>query len=395
MANLITEVTSTSIFGRIGNSFVGMLFGFVLVVGSVILLFWNEGRAVATAKSLKEGAATVIDVPSDSIDPANDSKLIHVTGDTAAGDKLEDPLFNISESALRLRRNITVYEWKEKKESKSRDKVGGGKETTTTYSYEKVWATELIKSSSFKSPEDHRNPVKLEIPGKEFVSKNATLGQFKLTPEIIGKIRAEESLAATDERLAKVPSDLQAKLKVESDQFYLGSDPANPEIGDEKISFAVLRPGTIERTRDRAGRVWQCDGAADVRARPGRQSHADLDSARRGFRGDVHRRVARARTDLRLRARDSVPGLTRGSRFRHCVVFHFRDRFHAGNRGGVDRLPAARGRVAAGGGDRFHRAAKKAPRQTSDGQLEAAFRLFCPTSCDAEEILTLFRMSSD
>src|SRR6266404_341352 len=145
MANLITEVTNQSIFGRIGNSFIGMLVGVALLIGSVVLLFWNEGRAVATAKSLREGAATVIDVPGDNVNPANDSKLVHVTGDTAVAEPVEDPLFQISESALRLRRNIQVYEWKEKKESKSRDKIGGGKETTTTYSYEKVWAPDLIE----------------------------------------------------------------------------------------------------------------------------------------------------------------------------------------------------------------------------------------------------------
>jgi Transmembrane protein 43 len=245
MANIITEVSSESVFGRIGKSFVGMLVGLVLLIGSVVLLFWNEGRAVATAKSLREGAATVIDVPSDNINPANDSKLIHVTGDTAVVEPLEDPLFNISESAIRLRRKIQVFEWKEKKESKTRDKIGGGKETTTTYSYEKVWAPELSKTSSFKSPEDHRNPEKLEVPKKEFVAKNATLGQFKLTPEIIGKIPGDQALAATEEQLSSVSSDLQEKLKVESDQFYLGADPANPEIGDEKISFTVLRPGTV------------------------------------------------------------------------------------------------------------------------------------------------------
>jgi hypothetical protein len=245
MANLITEATSESVFGRIGKSFVGMLVGFVLVVGSIVLLFWNEGRAVATAKSLREGAATVIDVPSDNINPANDSKLVHVTGDTAAGDSLEDPLFNISESAIRLRRNIQIFEWKEKKESKKRDKLGGGQETTTTYSYEKAWSPELIKTSSFKSPEDHRNPEKLEIPKKEFVAKDATLGQFKLTPEIIGKIPGDEAMAATEEQLSNVSSNLQSKLKVESDQFYLGADPANPEIGNEKISFTALRPGTV------------------------------------------------------------------------------------------------------------------------------------------------------
>ena len=245
MANLITEVASQSIFGRIGRSFVGMLIGFALLIGSVVLLFWNEGRAVATAKSLREGAATVIDVPSDNINSANDSKLVHVTGETVAVEPLEDPIFNISESAIRLRRNIQVYQWKEKKESKSRDKVGGGKETTTTYSYEKVWAPELIKSSSFKSPEDHQNPTKLEVPKKEFVAKNATLGQFKLTPQIIGKIPGDEALDATEEQLAKVSDNLQSKLKIDGDHFYLGDDSASPEIGDEKISFTVLRPGTV------------------------------------------------------------------------------------------------------------------------------------------------------
>jgi hypothetical protein len=245
MANVITEVTNQSIFGRIGNSFLGMLFGLALLIGSVVLLFWNEGRAVATAKSLKEGSTTVIDVPSDNVSPANDSKLVHVTGDTAVTGSLEDPLFNISENVVRLRRNIEVYEWKEKKESKSRDKIGGGKETVTTYSYEKVWAPELIKSSSFKDPEEHKNPAKLEIPKKEFVSKNTTLGAFKLTPAIVAEIPGDEALEATEERLSKVSEDWKEKLKVNGDHFYLGEDPATPAIGDEKISFTVLRPGTV------------------------------------------------------------------------------------------------------------------------------------------------------
>jgi hypothetical protein len=245
MANLITEVSSQSVFGRIGNSFVGVLVGLALIIGSVVLLFWNEGRAVATAKSLREGAAAVIDAPSDNINSANENKLIHVTGDTAVTDSVEDPLFNISEAAVRLRRNIQVFEWKEKKESKKRDKVGGGSETTTTYSYEKAWSPSLTKSSGFKSPEDHHNPDRLAVPKTEFIAKNATVGQFQLTPEIIAKMTGDEALPPTEEQLSKVPSKLQTKLKVESDEFFLGADPANPEIGDEKISFTILRPGTV------------------------------------------------------------------------------------------------------------------------------------------------------
>ena len=245
MANVITELTNQPIFGRIGNSIVGMLFGFLLVIGSIVLLFWNEGRAVATAKSLREGAATVIDVPADNVNSANESKLIHVTGETSVTDPLQDPIFNVSEKALRLRRNIEVYVWKEKKESKSRDKIGGGKETTTTYSYEKAWSPDLIKSSSFKSAEDHQNPPRLEIPKKEFVATDATLGQFRLTPQIIGKVSGDETLEATNDQLSQVSENFQSKLKVDGNQYYLGTDPGNPEIGDEKISFGVLRPGTL------------------------------------------------------------------------------------------------------------------------------------------------------
>ena len=243
--SVITEVTNQSIFGRIGNSIVGMLFGLLLLVGSIILLFWNEGRAVATAKSLREGAAAVIDVPADNVNSANEAKLIHVTGETSVTDPLQDPIFNVSEKALRLRRNIEVYVWKEKKESKSRDKIGGGKETTTTYSYEKIWSPDLIKSSSFKSAEDHQNPARLEIPKKEFVATDATLGQFRLTPQIIGKVSGDETLEATNDQLSKVSENFQSKLKIDGNQYYLGKDPGNPEIGDEKISFGMLRPGTL------------------------------------------------------------------------------------------------------------------------------------------------------
>jgi hypothetical protein len=184
-------------------------------------------------------------VAADNVNSANESKLIHVTGETAVTAALQDPIFNISEKALRLRRNIEVYVWKEKKESKSRDKIGGGKETTTTYSYEKVWSPDLIKSSSFKSADDHRNPSRLEVPKKEFVATNATLGQFRLTPQIIGKIESDEAMEATKDQLSQVSEDFQSKLKLDGDKFYLGDDPANPEIGDEKISFGVLRPGTL------------------------------------------------------------------------------------------------------------------------------------------------------
>ena len=96
----VTEVTSTSWLRRLGQSFGGVILGFALIIGSGILLFWNEGRAVTTANSLKEGAAAVVNVAADKIDPANDKKLVHMTGDAKAAGPVVDPDFGISAPAL-------------------------------------------------------------------------------------------------------------------------------------------------------------------------------------------------------------------------------------------------------------------------------------------------------
>ncbi|MDP9098551.1 MAG: TMEM43 family protein [Verrucomicrobiota bacterium] len=378
---VVTEVTRQSIFGRIGNSIVGMLFGFVLLAGSVILLFWNEGRAVATAKSLREGAATVIDVPADNINSANESKLIHVTSETAVTEPLHDPIFNVSEKALRLRRNIEVYVWKEKKESKSRDKIGGGKGTSTTYSYEKVWAPDLIKSSSFKNADEHRNPSRLEIPKKEFVATNATLGEFRLTLQIIGKVEGDEGLEATHDRLSHVSEDVQSKLKLDGGKFYLGADPANPEIGDEKISFGVLRPGTLSVVAAQTKQSFAPYMTANEReielVEPGNhsaaqmfahaqaaESHAHLDPAC-GWRGsDVLWRSARSRADLRDGAHPPVSRLTRGTGFRHRILLSLRDRVADRDRGGLDSLSAPPGYRSDRDSCRLHRDVEVASRET-------------------------------
>ncbi len=69
--NVVTK-TSTSWFSRLGGALTGALFGFVLFIAAIVALFWNEGRSVATYKSLVEGQSIVV-VAADAsrIDPAS------------------------------------------------------------------------------------------------------------------------------------------------------------------------------------------------------------------------------------------------------------------------------------------------------------------------------------
>ena len=57
----ITEITRTGFGSRILGSVVGMLIGFLLLIASVILLYWNEGRAVQAATALGEGERAVVE----------------------------------------------------------------------------------------------------------------------------------------------------------------------------------------------------------------------------------------------------------------------------------------------------------------------------------------------
>ena len=47
-----SEITSESWFGRLASAIKGVLIGIVLFVIAFPLLWWNEGRAVRTAKGL-------------------------------------------------------------------------------------------------------------------------------------------------------------------------------------------------------------------------------------------------------------------------------------------------------------------------------------------------------
>ena len=49
-----TETTSSGWLGRIGSSITGVLFGFVLLVVSLVMLVWNERNAVQDLKTNRE-----------------------------------------------------------------------------------------------------------------------------------------------------------------------------------------------------------------------------------------------------------------------------------------------------------------------------------------------------
>jgi hypothetical protein len=272
MSDSFTELSSKSIFGRLGNSIKGVLIGLILIPVSIFLLSWNEGRAVNTAASLKEGAAAVISVAADTIQEGNQGKLVHLCGEVTTEDTLADRQFEVSQNAIRLTRKVEMFQWTEEKEKekekKTHKKLGAGTETETTYTYSKDWEDKLVKSSDFKKPEGHQNPDSLGAKSTTIVAGKVMLGAFRIPEKLISKMAGDVPLAVGGAEAEELPKKLKGKALNTGETFYFGADPANPTIGDQRVTFTVLKPapfsilarqtaGTLDAYPTKAGREIQ------------------------------------------------------------------------------------------------------------------------------------------
>jgi hypothetical protein len=256
MSDSFVEKTSTSWFSRIGNALKGIVVGIILIPLSLGVLFWNEGRAVKTAKSLKEGASIVRSVGAQTIDAANEGKLIHLSAPITVTEFPIDSLLGVSTSGMRLERKVEMYQWVEKTQSKTRKKPGGGQETTTEYSYSQDWKEGSSDSSSFKKPDGHQNPP-LTAQSESFSSPSGKIGAFDLTGEQLGKFGVSEPLALTDAQVTEFPAKLGTALKVSvnaNGAAVLGADALNPKVGDLRVSYGVVKPAQASLVAGQAGK---------------------------------------------------------------------------------------------------------------------------------------------
>jgi hypothetical protein len=241
MADRVVRVTQQGWGSRIGGSIKGALVGIVLAIVAVPLLFWNEGRAVKRARTLAEGAGTVVSVPADAVDPGRDGKLVHTSGQATTDEVLRDPMFGIGENALALERQVEMFQWVQDEQREERKKLGGGTETVTTYTYHTGWKDAPIDSASFEETSGHENPS-FPFEGESWRATDVRMGAFHLAPELAADLNKQEPVPVGEARLEGVSADLQGKLQLADGAFYMGEAPASPQVGDVRVRFAAVRP---------------------------------------------------------------------------------------------------------------------------------------------------------
>ena len=258
MVDQITRTVRQGFLSRMANSFIGILIGLVMVPGSVCLVSWNEYRTVHRSRALAEAADVTVEVMDPfEIDSTQNERLVHVTGTATTEETLQDPEFGVEQQALRLQRKVEMFQWVEHKESKTRDKLGGGKETVTTYRYERKWQEGRENSDSFEERAGHENPP-LKYSAQDRTTAQATLGSFRLSSDIIERKMNSWSELAVDQSkaLSKLDEAVKQHFRIEPTRLYYSAmlpSGSEPQVGDLRISFRSVQSTQVSVLSKQAG----------------------------------------------------------------------------------------------------------------------------------------------
>jgi hypothetical protein len=228
---------------RLAASLKGVLAGAILATAAFPVMWCNEGRAVQTARSLDEGAGAVVSVSADHVDAALEGALVHMTARADTQEWVRDFEFGISAQGLKLVRTVEMYQWRETEKTESRDKLGGGRETVTTYSYHAEWASRLIDSRSFRKSDSYPNPLQMPWPSRTTLASRVEFGAFVLPPELIGQIEQAEAVVLDTHTAVTLPPG--TGLRADGGYYYRGSHPDAPQVGDVRVSFKVAKPAVV------------------------------------------------------------------------------------------------------------------------------------------------------
>uniref|UniRef100_A0A8D2NJJ3 Transmembrane protein 43 n=1 Tax=Zonotrichia albicollis TaxID=44394 RepID=A0A8D2NJJ3_ZONAL len=208
-----------------------MLIGLVTFLLAFYVLFTNEGRALRTARSLDEGLSLVVPLDSiHSISQQNEGRLVHLAGALSTSKPLFDPSYGLSIQAVKLKRNVEMYQWVEYEDSKEYEEDGEIKKETK-YSYNTEWKSEVVNSRNFDREIGHKNPSAMAVESFTAVSPNVQVGSFVLSKGLVDRIDDFKQLSLSH------LEDPHADVTRRENYFYHSDNPRRPEVGDLRVSF--------------------------------------------------------------------------------------------------------------------------------------------------------------
>ncbi|TMS18986.1 Transmembrane protein 43 [Larimichthys crocea] len=146
---------------------------------------------------------------------------------------LHDPNYRVVVQAVKLKRQVEMYQWVEYRESKDYQENGETK-TETTYTYNTEWKSELINSRNFDKEIGHQNPSAMAVESVTVVAPEVAAGPFILTKGLVEQINNFQTLSLRDFNALT----LDPFLSTDDDYFYHTQYPRRPEVGDVRVRFS-------------------------------------------------------------------------------------------------------------------------------------------------------------
>ena len=201
------EAVTTSWFSRLGSAFRGVVIGFIMVLGAIILLWWNEGRSVRRYKEISFAKDNVQEANLDAVNASLEGKLVHFAGAAKTTESLSDDDFGVQvKDSFSMRRVVEMYQWKEiehRETGKTKKNVGGSttkEPDKVTYTYEKGWSSSVQNSDTFKQKvdpqtnEERKNPTVIPFQGISKSVSNVTVGAYTLPAGQAGSLGSSQKL---------------------------------------------------------------------------------------------------------------------------------------------------------------------------------------------------------
>ncbi len=232
----VTHTTTTSWLSRIGSSLIGVLIGIILSPCAIVLLSWNEGRAVTAAAGLKRGLGAIIEISAETANPQNNAKLVYLNGTVTGVTPAIDTWSGLSAAGLvRLQRKVEMYQWIERESETTSNNTGGSQTTQKTYTYVLDWSASPHNSTQFKIPAGHQNPA-MPLNSQAFEANPVKIGVFTLDKSLIQDLNNFEPV----QTLTKAP----AGYAVRGNMLYKGANPDQPALGDVRVTYRAIAAQT-------------------------------------------------------------------------------------------------------------------------------------------------------
>ena len=205
------------------------LFGVLLCLASVVLLWTNEGRPDLSKTGRK---ATIVAADGSGTDAQGE--LVSITGWVEVEEAAADSEYGVRGDYLRLNRDVEMYAWVEEHDSDD-----------DSYNYKTEWTSSPANSDQFEHPEYYNPP--LAVADREFYANRARVGNFSFDPPQV-------RMPSSD------PVDLGSGLRLPLGAMVSGN-PARPHREWLRANASLQRLDALrQRVRELEERLAELEG---------------------------------------------------------------------------------------------------------------------------------------